>query len=95
MTRRELLLMLGGALVVPRTLPAQPRTLPAQQKATAVIGYLGSASAEAFAPMVAAFRQGLKEAGYVEGHNVAIEFARVNTTSCRQWPTNLYAGKLL
>jgi putative ABC transport system substrate-binding protein len=62
------MLMLGGALVV-------PPTFPAQQKATAVIGYLGSASAEAFAPMVAAFRQGLQEAGYVEGRNVAIEFA--------------------
>jgi putative ABC transport system substrate-binding protein len=38
------------------------------------IGFLHGASPEAYAPMMAAFRQGLKEAGYVEGHNVAIEY---------------------
>jgi putative ABC transport system substrate-binding protein len=68
MNRREFTVLLGGALAV-------PRTLAAQQKAMPVIGYLGSASVEAFAPMVAAFRQGLKEAGYVEEWNVAIDFA--------------------
>jgi putative ABC transport system substrate-binding protein len=40
-----------------------------------VIGFLCSGSAEAFAPLVAAFRDSLREAGYVEGRNVAIEFA--------------------
>ena len=39
-----------------------------------VIGFLHGASPEAYAPMMTAFRQGLKEAGYVEGHNVAIEY---------------------
>ena len=39
-----------------------------------VIGFLHGASPEGYAPMVTAFRQGLKEAGYVEGHNVAIEY---------------------
>jgi putative ABC transport system substrate-binding protein len=39
-----------------------------------VIGFLHAASPEAYAPMMTAFRQGLKEAGYVEGHNIAIEY---------------------
>jgi putative ABC transport system substrate-binding protein len=69
MNRRELmLLLLGGGMTAARAVCAQQKTMP-------VIGYLGSASAEAFAPLVAAFRDGLKEAGYVEGRNVAIEFA--------------------
>ena len=68
MNRRELLLVLGGAMTA-------PRALRAQQKAMPVIGYLGSGSPGAFASFVAAFRDGLKEAGYVEGRNVNIEFA--------------------
>jgi putative tryptophan/tyrosine transport system substrate-binding protein len=39
-----------------------------------VIGFLHGASPGTYAPMMTAFRQGLKEAGYVEGHNVAIEY---------------------
>jgi putative tryptophan/tyrosine transport system substrate-binding protein len=68
MRRRELMLLLGGAMTA-------PRALRAQQKAMPVIGFLSSASAESFAPLVAAFRDGLKEAGYVENHNVVIQFA--------------------
>jgi putative tryptophan/tyrosine transport system substrate-binding protein len=67
MTRRELLLLLGGAMTV-------PRALRAQQKAMPVIGYLGSATPGTNASFVAAFRQGLRETGYVEGQNVAIEY---------------------
>jgi putative ABC transport system substrate-binding protein len=67
MNRRELLLVLGGALTA-------AHALRAQQKAVPVIGWLSSASPGPFAPFVAAFRQGLSEAGYVEGQNVAIEY---------------------
>jgi putative tryptophan/tyrosine transport system substrate-binding protein len=64
--RRELLLLLGGAVV------AAP-SLRAQQKAMPVIGYLGNTSPDAAAPGLAAFRQGLSDTGYVEGKDVAIE----------------------
>jgi putative ABC transport system substrate-binding protein len=46
----------------------------AQQAVMPVIGFLSGASAKPYAPMVAAFRQGLSEIGYVEGRNVTIEF---------------------
>ena len=67
MRRRELLLVLGGAMTAAR----RPR---AQQKTIAVIGYLNSASPGPAAPYVTAFRQGLSEAGYVEGQHLAIEY---------------------
>jgi putative ABC transport system substrate-binding protein len=64
---RELLLLLGGAMIV-------PRALRAQQKAMPVIGWLSSTSPGPYAPYVVAFRQGLSETGYVEGQNLAIEY---------------------
>jgi putative ABC transport system substrate-binding protein len=67
MRRRELMLMLGGALAV-------PHTLRAQQKAMPVIGWLHSLSPDRSAAVVAAFGEGLREAGYVAGKNVAIEY---------------------
>jgi putative ABC transport system substrate-binding protein len=67
MRRRELLLVLGGALTT-------TRASHAQQKAMPVVGFLGVNSPGPTAPYVAAFEQGLSEAGWVEGKNVAIEF---------------------
>jgi putative tryptophan/tyrosine transport system substrate-binding protein len=69
MRRRELLLVLGGAITAP------PRALRAQQKSMPVIGFLSIASpGPSYEPLVAALRQGLSDAGYVEGQNVAIEY---------------------
>jgi putative tryptophan/tyrosine transport system substrate-binding protein len=65
--RRELLAALGGAAV------AWPFAVRAQQPTMPVIGVLHSASPEISADRLRVFRQGLKEAGYVEGENVAIE----------------------
>ena len=68
MRRRDFIALLAGAAV------AQPLAAGQQQAAMPVIGALGSGSAGGHIPMVAAFRQGLKETGYVEGQNIVIEY---------------------
>ena len=65
--RRDFITAIGATAV-------WPLALRAQQPATTVIGFLSSASSEAFAPYVAAFRAGLAETGHVEGSSLVIEF---------------------
>ena len=65
--------LIGLALVL--SIMLAPLAADGQQAAAPAVGVLSSGSAEPFAPLVAAFRDGLKDAGYVEGRNVTIEFA--------------------
>jgi ABC-type uncharacterized transport system substrate-binding protein len=71
MQRREFISLIGGAVAWPLTARAQWPPMP-------VIGFLHSASLEPFADLVMAFREGLKDTGYVEGQNVAMEYRWAN-----------------
>jgi putative ABC transport system substrate-binding protein len=73
MRRREFLGLLCGGVVWPLAARVQ-QSMP-------VIGYLGTTTADDFAARLAAFHEGLKQVGYIEGQNVAIEY---------RWPEGHY-----
>src|SRR5215470_14717967 len=68
MNRRKFITLLGGAAA------AWPLTSRAHRPAVPVVGFVGSESLDSYAERLRAFHQGLRETGFVEGRNVAVEY---------------------
>ena len=77
MKRREFITLFGGAAA------AWPLAVQAQQAAMPVIGFLDSRLPDAITDRLRAFRQGLKDVGYVEGENLAIVYRLANNRDDR------------
>ena len=77
MRRRDLIAFIGGAVTWPLAVHAQQRPMP-------VVGFLRSTSREDSARLVAAFKQGLKLGGYVEGESATIEYRWADNQVNRQ-----------
>jgi putative ABC transport system substrate-binding protein len=77
MKRRAFITLLGGAAA------AWPLAVRAQQPTMPVVGYLDTYAAEPTGILLAAFREGLGEVGYVEGRNVTIEYRYANNNTDR------------
>jgi hypothetical protein len=77
------------------SIAARPRVAHGQQRPMPVIGFLHGASPEAYAPMMTAFREGLKEAGYVEATMWRSNTAgrKDITIDCRRWQPISFADK--
>jgi hypothetical protein len=86
MRRREFISLVGGATIIPLVVRAQQTSIP-------VVGILGATTAQGYAAQLAAFRQGLNEAGLVEGRDAVIEYRwrMTNTIGSRDWPLILSA----
>jgi putative tryptophan/tyrosine transport system substrate-binding protein len=84
MKRREFITLVGGAAA------SVPFAARAQQASVPVVGFIGSGSPDDQVNLVAATRQGLKEAGYIEGENIKIEYrwAEGRSIDCQVWRRN-------
>ena len=89
--RREFITLISGAAV------AWPLAASAQQSARPIVGFLHSQSSDGFPEPIRGFRQGLKDAGFFEGENVAIDTGglKIKPSVCRSWQPTLCVDRLL